>query len=104
MIDKKDQQLASGGLGRRSFINTAALVGLTAGVAALGLSLQAATPAVSPTRAAVLMKLRRPRPAAGRGLSFLSVMVFLFGIAQLKRGGARAGGLNATTVRGESGV
>ena len=34
MIDKKDQQLASGGLGRRSFINTAALVGLTAGVAA----------------------------------------------------------------------
>ena len=31
MIDKKDQQLASGGLGRRSFINTAALVGLTAG-------------------------------------------------------------------------
>lgn len=34
MNDKKDQQLASGGLGRRSFINTAALVGLTAGVAA----------------------------------------------------------------------
>ncbi len=34
MIDKKDQQLASGGLGRRSFINTAALVGLTASVAA----------------------------------------------------------------------
>jgi len=34
MIDKKEQQLASGGLGRRSFINTAALVGLTAGVAA----------------------------------------------------------------------
>jgi nitrous-oxide reductase len=34
MSDKKDLQLASAGLGRRSFINTAALVGLTAGVAA----------------------------------------------------------------------
>lgn len=34
MSDKKDLQLASGGLARRSFINSAALVGLTAGVAA----------------------------------------------------------------------
>ena len=34
MSDKKDLPLAPAGLGRRSFINTAALVGLTAGVAA----------------------------------------------------------------------
>ena len=45
MIDKKDQQLASGGLGRRSFINTAALVGLTAGVAACTEKPSAAAPA-----------------------------------------------------------
>ena len=34
MTERKDAPLPTAGLGRRSFINTAALVGLTAGVAA----------------------------------------------------------------------
>ena len=33
MTERKDSPLPAAGLGRRSFINTAALVGLTAGVA-----------------------------------------------------------------------
>ena len=45
MSDKKDLQPANAGLGRRSFINTAALVGLTAGVAACTEKPSAATPA-----------------------------------------------------------
>ena len=45
MSDKKDPQPANVGLGRRSFINTAALVGLTAGVAACTEKPSAATPA-----------------------------------------------------------
>ncbi|MCZ8092511.1 MAG: TAT-dependent nitrous-oxide reductase, partial [Acidovorax sp.] len=45
MSDKKDLQPANVGLGRRSFINTAALVGLTAGVAACTEKPSAATPA-----------------------------------------------------------
>lgn len=45
MSDKKDLHPANVGLGRRSFINTAALVGLTAGVAACTEKPSAATPA-----------------------------------------------------------
>lgn len=54
-----------------------------AGAAAVpGFSVQAATPAVRPTSAAVLMKLRRPRPPDASCWSFLSIMVYLFRLAQ----------------------
>jgi nitrous-oxide reductase len=49
MSDKKDLPLAPAGLGRRSFINTAALVGLTAGVAACT---EKSGPAAAPAPAA----------------------------------------------------
>ncbi|MDD2179319.1 TAT-dependent nitrous-oxide reductase [Acidovorax sp. D2M1] len=45
MTERKDSPLPTAGLGRRSFINTAALVGLTAGVAACNEKPSAATPA-----------------------------------------------------------
>ncbi|MBT9514907.1 MAG: nitrous-oxide reductase [Acidovorax sp.] len=45
MTERKDSSLPTAGLGRRSFINTAALVGLTAGVAACTEKPNAATPA-----------------------------------------------------------
>src|SRR3989344_537407 len=45
MTERKDSPLPAAGLGRRSFINTAALVGLTAGVAACNEKPSAATPA-----------------------------------------------------------
>ncbi|RQO78819.1 TAT-dependent nitrous-oxide reductase [Acidovorax sp. FJL06] len=45
MNERKDAPLPTAGLGRRSFINTAALVGLTAGVAACTEKPSAATPA-----------------------------------------------------------
>ncbi|KRD15641.1 nitrous-oxide reductase [Acidovorax sp. Root267] len=45
MTERKDSSLPTAGLGRRSFINTAALVGLTAGVAACNEKPSAATPA-----------------------------------------------------------
>ena len=45
MTERKDAPLPTAGLGRRSFINTAALVGLTAGVAACTEKPSAATPA-----------------------------------------------------------
>ncbi|RZJ15583.1 MAG: nitrous-oxide reductase [Acidovorax sp.] len=52
MSDKKDLQIASGGLARRSFINTAALVGLTAGVAACTEKPGSAAAPAAPTPAA----------------------------------------------------
>ena len=51
MTERKDSALPTAGLGRRSFINTAALVGLTAGVAACTEKPNTATPA-APTPAA----------------------------------------------------
>ena len=45
MTERKDSPRPAAGLGRRSFINTAALVGLTAGVAACNEKPSAATPA-----------------------------------------------------------
>ena len=71
-----------------------AAAGAAAGVAAAGaaagpegLSLQAATPAVKPTNAAVLMKLRRPMPAVSVVTSLLLLRVHLFRIGPEKKGG-----------------
>lgn len=63
MTERKDSPLPTAGLGRRSFINTAALVGLTAGVAACNEKPSAATPA-APAPAA---------PAANHSASGASV-------------------------------
>lgn len=63
MTERKDSPLPTAGLGRRSFINTAALVGLTAGVAACNEKPSAATPA-APAPAA---------PAAGHAAAGANV-------------------------------
>ena len=52
-----------------------------------GLSLQAATPAVRPASAAVLMKRRRPMPTVSVVTSLLLLMVHLFRIGSEKTGG-----------------